>query len=135
MYMFIRYNIYGLTVCYGPPLVCVCVVVHVSPGQNFSLGFARTVTHVGAPGAVYNVEITGSSSTQGMDITFAPETLEFSAQNRMATYTVTVSGVAPATEKVVSTALVWSAGHHVVRSPLVVYTVGVEMPPPDEMTP
>ncbi|TVU41282.1 hypothetical protein EJB05_14785, partial [Eragrostis curvula] len=110
------------------------MAAHVALGQNFSLGFVRTVTNVGATDAVYNVEIIGVSS---IDVTVAPERLEFSAKNRTATYTVSASGVAAAAaaaDKVVSLAVVWSDGRHVVRSPLVVYTVGVDIPP-EEMSP
>ncbi|TVU41279.1 hypothetical protein EJB05_14782, partial [Eragrostis curvula] len=110
------------------------MAAHVAPGKNFTLGFARTATNVGVPDAVYDVEIIGVSSTRGMEVTVAPERLEFSAQNGTATYTVSVSGVAPPADKVVSMAVVWSDGHHVVRSPLVVYTVSVDMPT-EEMAP
>jgi hypothetical protein len=101
------------------------MAAHVTPGQNFSLSFARAVTNVGASGAVYSVEIVGVSSAPGLEVTVAPEMLPFNEQNRTASYTVSVAGVAPAADEVISVAVVWSDGHHVVRSPLVVYTVDV----------
>lgn len=96
--------------------------------RQASLSFARRVTDVGAPVAVYNVETLGISSTIDVEVTVVPQRLECKKQNQTASYTVSVQGVALAANEVASVAIVWSDGYEKV-SPLVVYTVGVEMPP------
>ncbi|KAL6880065.1 hypothetical protein ACP4OV_011630 [Aristida adscensionis] len=105
------------------------MAAHVAPGKNFSVCFARTVTNVGeAANAKYKLDSVTMSGTVGLAVAVSPATLEFSSQSRTASYTVSVSGVAPAAEEVVSVAILWSDGHHVVRSPLVVYTADIEIP-------
>ncbi|KAL6880067.1 hypothetical protein ACP4OV_011632 [Aristida adscensionis] len=103
------------------------MAAHVEPGQNFSVGFTRTVTNVGgsSASAVYTADIVVSPITvTELDVFVSPGTLSFSAENRTASYKVSVGGVAPAAEEVISAAIVWSDsdGGHVVRSPLVIYT-------------
>ncbi|KAK3126601.1 hypothetical protein QOZ80_7AG0559210 [Eleusine coracana subsp. coracana] len=88
------------------------MAAHVVPGKNFSVSFARTVTNVGASGAVYQVEIVSVSSTIDLEVTVTPEMLEFNKQNRTAPYTVSVVGMALEADEVVSVAIVWSDGHH-----------------------
>ncbi|TVU41280.1 hypothetical protein EJB05_14783, partial [Eragrostis curvula] len=106
------------------------MAAHVAPGKNFNVSFARTVTNVGRnPGgaAVYHVDIIFVASNASLEVSVSPALLEFSASSRTASYTVTVSGVAPsAADEVVSVAIVWSDGVHVVRSPLVLYTADVD---------
>ncbi|KAL6880066.1 hypothetical protein ACP4OV_011631 [Aristida adscensionis] len=115
------------------------MAAHVKPGQNFSVGFARTLTNVGrSASAEYTVDIViVSSNATELGIFVSPGTLSFSEQNRTASYEVSVVGVAPAAEEVISAAVVWSDsdGGHVVRSPLVVYTVGVNNTRPGETSP
>ncbi|KAL6647545.1 hypothetical protein ACP70R_014982 [Stipagrostis hirtigluma subsp. patula] len=108
------------------------MAAHVSPGQNFSVGFSRTVTNVGRSASVkYNVDIIVVSRTAPeLGVFVSPATLEFSTENRTMSYKVSVSGVAPAAEEAISVAIVWSSsdGEYVVRSPLVVYTTDVGLP-------
>ncbi|KAL6880063.1 hypothetical protein ACP4OV_011628 [Aristida adscensionis] len=101
------------------------MAAHVAPGRSFSVSFARTVTNVGAPRAVYDLEL---DAPVFLRVTVLPGTLEFDAQNQEASYTVSVSGVAPAADEVALVTVVWSDGEHEVRSPVVLYTVNVETP-------
>ncbi|KAL6595061.1 hypothetical protein ACP70R_048164 [Stipagrostis hirtigluma subsp. patula] len=110
----------------------------ISPGQKFSMGFVRTVTNVGRSASVkYTADIISVSTTAPeLEFFVSPDTLEFSEENKMASYQVLVSGVAPTAENVISVAIVWSSsdGEYVVRSLLVVYTADFGMPT-GEMTP
>lgn len=105
--------------------------VTLTPGKNFSVDFTRTATNVGgAPGAVYDVDVFVPVMETFVDVTVVPSRLEFGEETRTASYTVSVSGVAPAAVgRVISMAVVWSDGEHVVRSPLVVYTTDIATPP------
>ncbi|KAL6647547.1 hypothetical protein ACP70R_014984 [Stipagrostis hirtigluma subsp. patula] len=98
----------------------------ISPGQKFNVGFLRTVTNVGRSASVkYTVDIIIVSRTAPeLKVSVSPGTLQFTEENRTASYEVSASGVAPTAEKVISVAIVWSSsdGEYVVRSPLVVYT-------------
>ncbi|CAN6197155.1 unnamed protein product [Urochloa humidicola] len=99
------------------------MAAQVEPGKNFTVGFPRTVTNVGDGGAVYNVKVVlGTGAAGNLDVAVSPNRLEFSEQGTKASFTVTVTGVAPGAGHVVSTVVVWSDGKHEVRSPVVVYT-------------
>ncbi|XP_022679977.1 subtilisin-like protease SBT4.3 [Setaria italica] len=100
------------------------VNAHVAPGKNFSVGFARTVTNVGAsPGAVYVAKVVLHGARSNLAVGVSPDRLEFSKQKRTASFGVSISGEALAADEVVSAAVVWCDGEHEVRSPVVVYTV------------
>ncbi|RCV09922.1 hypothetical protein SETIT_2G069200v2 [Setaria italica] len=91
---------------------------------NFSVGFARTVTNVGAsPGAVYVAKVVLHGARSNLAVGVSPDRLEFSKQKRTASFGVSISGEALAADEVVSAAVVWCDGEHEVRSPVVVYTV------------
>jgi hypothetical protein len=103
------------------------MAAHVAPGRNFTVGFARTVTNVGAsPCAVYVAKVVLHGAPRNLAVTVSPDRLEFGAQKRTASFGVSVSGEALAVDEVVSAAVVWCDGEHEVRSPVVVYTVSVE---------
>uniref|UniRef100_A0A0D9WWE8 Peptidase S8/S53 domain-containing protein n=1 Tax=Leersia perrieri TaxID=77586 RepID=A0A0D9WWE8_9ORYZ len=100
---------------------------HVSPGERFSLSFPRTVTNVGANGAVvYNARIAAVRvpAAANLSVDVVPSRLEFSTRFRSVAF-----AVVEAADEVVSVAVVWSdGGEHEVRSPVVVYTVDVGTP-------
>ncbi|KAL6598438.1 hypothetical protein ACP70R_046137 [Stipagrostis hirtigluma subsp. patula] len=110
------------------------MAAHVAPGKNFSVHFSRTVTNVGrSASAEYTMDINVLSSMgTELDVSVSPGTLKFSAENRTASYKVSVSGLGPPENEVISVAIMWSDsdGGYAVRSPLVVYTedIHVEMP-------
>ncbi|KAL6598437.1 hypothetical protein ACP70R_046136 [Stipagrostis hirtigluma subsp. patula] len=108
------------------------MAAHVTPGQNFSVDFSRIVTNVGRSASVeYTVDIIVITRTaQELEVFVSPGTLEFSAENRTASYMVSVSGVVPPVKEVISVDIVWSSSdsEYVVRSPLVLYTTNVGMP-------
>lgn len=100
------------------------MAAHVAPGKNISVGFARTVTYVGAsPGSVYVAKVVLHGARRNLAVGVSPDRLEFSAQKRTASFGVSVSGEALAADEVVSLAVVWCDDEHEVRSPVVVYTV------------
>ncbi|CAN6171241.1 unnamed protein product [Urochloa humidicola] len=102
------------------------MAAQVEPGKNFTVSFPRTVSNVGDAGAVYNVEVVfGTGAAGNLAVTVSPSRLEFGEQSTKASFTVTVTGVAPGAGHVVSAAVVWSDGEHDVRSPVVVYTPDV----------
>nr|CAB3452222.1 unnamed protein product [Digitaria exilis] len=87
--------------------------------KNFTIVFPRTVTNVGAGSVVYHAMV---ESDKDLTVVVSPSKLEFSRQNQKASFTVTVSGMAPGPGLVYSTAIVWYNVEHEVRSPVVVYT-------------
>ena len=100
------------------------MAARVEQGKNFTVRFPRTVTNVGAASAVYDAKVLLSAEA-AKDLAFedSPSKLEFTEQNQKASFTVTVSGVAPAAEgQVHSAAVVWYNDEHQVRSPVLVYT-------------
>ncbi|KAL6647549.1 hypothetical protein ACP70R_014986 [Stipagrostis hirtigluma subsp. patula] len=64
------------------------MAAHVAPGQNFSVGFTRTVTNVGRSASVeYTVDIIVIPRTAPeLEVFVSPGKLEFSAENRTASY-------------------------------------------------
>ena len=99
------------------------MAARVEQGKNFTVRFPRTVTNVGAASAVYDAKVLLSAeAAKDLAVEVSPSKLEFTAQNQKASFTVTVSGVAPAAEgQVHSAAVVWYNDEHQVRSPVVVY--------------
>jgi len=100
------------------------MAARVEPWKNFTVRFPRTVTNVGAASAAYDAKVLLSAeAAKDLAVEVSPSKLEFTAQNQKASFTVTVSGVAPAAEgQVHSAAVVWYNDEHQVRSPVVVYT-------------
>ena len=99
------------------------MAARVEPGKNFTVRFPRTVTNVGAASAAYDAKVLLSAEeAKGLAVDVSPSKLEFTALGQKASFTVTVSGVAPAAEgRVHSAAVVWYHDEHQVRSPVVVY--------------
>nr|CAB3455945.1 unnamed protein product [Digitaria exilis] len=87
--------------------------------KNFTIAFPRTVTNVGAESIVYHAIV---EADKDLTVVVSPSKLEFSTQNQKASFTVTVSGMAPGPGLVYSAAIVWYNVEHEVRSPVVVYT-------------
>ena len=100
------------------------MAARVEPGKNFTVRFPRTVTNVGAASAAYDAKVLVSAeAAKDLAVDVSPSKLEFTALGQKASFTVTVSGVAPAAEgRVHSAAVVWYHDEHQVRSPVVVYT-------------
>ena len=72
------------------------MAARVEPGKNFTVRFPRTVTNVGAASAAYDAKVLLSAEeAKGLAVDVSPSKLEFTAQNQKASFTVTVSGVAP----------------------------------------
>jgi hypothetical protein len=100
------------------------LAARVEPRKNFAVSFPRTVTNVGAASSVYDAKVVLSTeAAKYIAVAVSPSKLEFSAQKQKASFTVTVSGVAPAEGQVHSAAVVWCNDEHQVRSPVVVYAV------------
>ncbi|RLN36221.1 cucumisin-like [Panicum miliaceum] len=98
------------------------MAARVEPGRNFTVRFPRTATNVGAAGAAYDVKVLLSiEAAKDVDVDVSPSRLEFSAQRQKVSFTVTVSGAAPAEGQVHSAAVVWYNDEHEVRSPVAVY--------------
>nr|XP_034580689.1 subtilisin-like protease SBT4.9 [Setaria viridis]TKW30939.1 hypothetical protein SEVIR_2G071900v2 [Setaria viridis] len=101
------------------------MAIRVAPRKNFTVSFPRTVTNVGAAGDAYDVKVVIPIEAAKVfaAVVVSPVKLEFSALSQKISFTVTVSGVAPAEGQAHSAAVVWYNDEHQVRSPLVVYTV------------
>lgn len=89
---------------------------------NFTkpISLIRTVTNVGAVAeSVYRVEVHHPS---GVHVSVQPDTLKFSATEKVLSYTVTLSPTAyqPWRENWVFGTLIWTDGSHRVRSPVAV---------------
>ncbi|WCJ19695.1 Subtilisin-like protease SBT4.3 [Euphorbia peplus] len=95
--------------------------VSVSPGENVTREFQRTVTNVGSPSSTYKAITDGPPE---LKIQVQPEVLEFTyfGQRKNFTVTVTVSDENP----ISSGLLVWDDGVHIVRSPIVGFTYSPE---------
>ncbi|KDP25529.1 hypothetical protein JCGZ_20685 [Jatropha curcas] len=83
--------------------------------------FTRTVTNVGSPNSTYTVSVYMPHPV--VKVAVKPSTLSFSAVGEKKTFTVTVHGPKIAQTMIVSGAISWKDGVHVVRSPVVVYNI------------
>ncbi|CAM0144691.1 unnamed protein product [Urochloa decumbens] len=103
------------------------MAARVEPGKNFTVSFPRTVTNVGGATDAYDLKkvVDGVEAAGDIAVDVSPSRLEFSDRNQKLSFTVTVSGVAPAPPEghVYSAAVVWYNSEHEVRSPVVVYSV------------
>ncbi|KAF8380256.1 hypothetical protein HHK36_027740 [Tetracentron sinense] len=82
--------------------------------------FTRTVTNVGFPNSTYSTYMYTPTS---ISVKVEPSVLSFSAVGEKKSFTVTVSGPKITVQPIMSAAILWKDGVHVVRTPLVVYTV------------
>lgn len=96
------------------------MAARVEAEKNFTVAFPRTVTNVGEVSTMYDAKV--EADKDDLAIVVSPSKLEFSTQNPKASFTVTVTGVAPGPGDVYSAAIVWYNDEHEVRSPVVVYT-------------
>lgn len=92
----------------------------VEDGQPIKGVFTRTVTNVGSPNSTYAVSMYMPNSIK---VIVEPSVLSFSSTGEKKTFTVTVDGPKIAQQPIMSGAIMWEDGSHVVRSPLVVYNV------------
>ncbi|KDP25528.1 hypothetical protein JCGZ_20684 [Jatropha curcas] len=83
--------------------------------------FTRTVTNVGSPNSTYTVSVYMPHPV--VKVTVKPSTLSFSAVGEKKTFRVTVRGPKIAQLPIISGAISWKDGVHVVRSPVVVYNI------------
>ncbi|XP_077247540.1 cucumisin-like [Tasmannia lanceolata] len=82
--------------------------------------FSRTVTNVGSPNSTYHATVSVPSL---LNVTVEPSVLSFSSVGEKISFTVKVSGGVIIQQPIISGSIVWKDGVHVVRIPLVVYTV------------
>ncbi|CAI0414176.1 unnamed protein product [Linum tenue] len=94
--------------------------VAVEDGQSVNATFTRTVTNVASTNSTYRVTVQMSSS---VNVEVHPKKLSFSTVGEKKTFTVKVSGPKMVEQPIQSGTIVWKDGVHVVRSPLVVYTI------------
>ncbi|KAA8522322.1 hypothetical protein F0562_013317 [Nyssa sinensis] len=92
--------------------------LYVEDGQQIYGVFPRTVTNVGAANSTYQVSI---DLPTNISVTVEPTLLSFSAVGETQTFTVKVSGPKISQQPIMSGAILWKDGVHVVRTPLVVY--------------
>lgn len=96
------------------------MAVLVDVKSPFVISFPRTVTNVGQLNATYVASIQKESSK--LNFSVEPSKLEFTSQNQMISFVVTVRGSIESSLTAESISLTWTDGIHVVRSPIVVYT-------------
>ena len=82
--------------------------------------FTRTVTNVGSPNSTYQASIYMPNS---LEVKVEPPVLSFSATGEKKSFSVRVDGPEITMHPIISGAILWKDGVHVVRTPLVVYTV------------
>ncbi|KAL6321258.1 hypothetical protein AAG906_016292 [Vitis piasezkii] len=82
--------------------------------------FTRTVTNVGFPNSTYQASIYMPNS---LEVKVEPPVLSFSATGEKKSFSVRVDGPEITMHPIISGAILWKDGVHVVRTPLVVYTV------------
>lgn len=92
----------------------------IEDGQIVMGTFTRTVTNVGLANSTYYASYYIPSSIK---VSVQPSVLSFSAIGETKSFTVKVWGPRLEQQPIISGAILWKDGFHVVRSPLVVYTV------------
>ncbi|KAF2297645.1 hypothetical protein GH714_001869 [Hevea brasiliensis] len=92
----------------------------VEDGQPIKGAFTRTVTNVSSPNSTYTVSMYIPNSVM---VIVEPSILSFSAIGEKKTFTMTVYGPKIAQLPIMSGAIMWKDGIHVVRSPVVVYNI------------
>lgn len=96
------------------------MAAQVATNKPFAFKFPRTVTNVGPANSTYKPQVTNDSRIK---IDVVPSVLSFGSVNEKKTFTVSVTGVGLPANTMVSAQLVWSDDDHIVRSPIVVYTI------------
>lgn len=92
----------------------------VEDNQQIRGVFTRTVTNVGSANSTYTARMYMSGL---VSVSVYPSVLSFSAVGEKKSFTLNVYGPVIAQQPIVSGAIIWEDGIHVVRSPIVVYTV------------
>ncbi|CAA0842262.1 Subtilase family protein [Striga hermonthica] len=93
--------------------------LYVQDGQTIKKTFTRKVTNVCKSNSTYTASWHVPASS--IIVTVKPSILTFSDYGETNTFTVSVSGPAISQKPIVSGAVMWTDGTHVVRVPLVVY--------------
>ncbi|KAJ4963975.1 hypothetical protein NE237_023914 [Protea cynaroides] len=96
------------------------MAVHLQPSTAFVINFPRRVTNVGSANSTYKASVISDSKIK---ISVKPEVLSFTSLNEEKSFVVTVSGSGVPQDSMASASLVWSDGTHIVRSPIVVYSM------------
>ncbi|KAJ9147836.1 hypothetical protein P3X46_029953 [Hevea brasiliensis] len=92
----------------------------VEDGQPVEGVFTRTVTNVGTPNSSYILNMYMPSM---VSVTVEPPVLSFSAIGEKRSFTVKVNGPKLMQQPIMSGAITWKDGVHVVRSPLIVFNI------------
>ncbi|OVA12380.1 Peptidase S8/S53 domain [Macleaya cordata] len=92
----------------------------VTDGEQITGTFKRTVTNVGSPNSTYSASVDAAAP---LFIEVVPSYLTFTAVGEKKTFTVYVGGPKIIQQPILSSSIVWEDGEHIVRTPLVVYTV------------
>ncbi|KAG2663811.1 hypothetical protein I3760_16G050300 [Carya illinoinensis] len=92
----------------------------VEDGSPIKAVFTRTVTNVGRPNSTYTLSF---HMPPPITVVVKPSILSFSATGEKKKFRVKVHGPKVAQQPITSGEIIWTDGVHVVRSPLVVYTV------------
>ncbi|KAL9669913.1 hypothetical protein QQ045_007463 [Rhodiola kirilowii] len=88
------------------------------PNTPFIKVFRRSVKNVGSPISNYKSIV---SAPAGVEIQLQPSVLSFEKLDQVLSYDVTIKGQIPDNSTVLSASLVWTDGHHHVRSPIVIF--------------
>lgn len=91
--------------------------LYVEDGGEINGVFTRTVTNVGAPNSTYTANILAPMNVL---VSLEPAILSFPAIGEVKSFTVKLTGPMIWKLPIMSGAIVWSDGVHVVRTPLVV---------------
>lgn len=94
--------------------------VAVEDGQQILAIFNRTVTNVGSENSIYTASMYIPTS---IGVTVEPSVLSFSKVGEQKSFLVMVYGPPITQQPIISGAIMWKDGIHVVRSPLVIYTI------------
>ncbi|KAK4488211.1 hypothetical protein RD792_003954 [Penstemon davidsonii] len=93
--------------------------LYVEDGEKIWATFTRTVTNVGEANSAYTASM--YNMPPWISVTVEPSVLTFSSVGQTQTFTVNVTGPAISQQPIMSGAITWTDGKHVVRTPLVVY--------------
>ncbi|XP_026383186.1 subtilisin-like protease SBT4.13 [Papaver somniferum] len=92
----------------------------VEVGKKINLKFTRTMTNVGTPNSTYKAKIT---SDDRIAVSVEPKALHFKSLNEKKSFVVSVVGDGLGSGEMARVSLVWSDEVHIVRSPIVVYSI------------
>ncbi|XP_021908927.1 cucumisin-like [Carica papaya] len=87
-------------------------------GETVMATYPRTVTNVGPANSIYHAKV---SMPSPFTVEVEPTTLSFSEVGEKKSFTLKIYGSPIVNTPIVSGSLEWTDGHHVVRSPIVVF--------------